>query len=249
MGSNVSKHFTAQFPFEFWISTHFFARSKITEEDPTNRFAIGEAFLVKKENNTETVIVPESVLLSVPPPPPPPPLETFPDHDVRDHEPAEKSDDANLFDMSQDDFNEKPSTPSPPPPIKPACEVAHIQTVKVPADLTKYCEICDISVTSEMHMRLHLSGAKHAKKLRQLGEPPYTEAPHSLMSQCISEEAPAPRPKPNAIEGIASGIDFSVFRTPSGHYYCQVCDLSVTSETTLSQHFASKRHLKTAKKK
>lgn len=228
-------------------------RSKIVEEDPTNRFSIGEAFLVKKQNNTETVIVPESVLKSPPPPPPPPP-EIFPET-----EPSESSVDAigrNSFDISSDDLIE-PQIQSPKiqsPQIRsPAsigtCEVAHIQTVKVPAvDPSKYCEICDISVTSEMHMHLHLSGAKHAKKLRQLGEPPYTEAPHTL-SQCIMDDMPKVRPNVNATDSGTSSIDFSVFRTPSGQYYCQICDLSVTSEITLSQHFASKRHLKTAKKK
>ena len=112
-------------------------------------------------------------------------------------------------------------------------------------------------------MRLHLAGAKHAKKLRQLGEPPYTEVPHTL-SQCILEETTAKRPKhintvtatavvassaAVASDGGANAVDYSVFRTPSGQYYCQVCDLSVTSEVTLAQHFASKRHIKSVKRK
>lgn len=207
-----------------WVRT-----SKINEEDPTNRFSIGEAFLVKKENNTETVIVPESVLQK--PPPPPPPIETFPE--IK-HEPLNQSggsNSGNLFDLSSDDLIETQSLQSPSQllksPVDVACEVAHIQTVKVPAtDLSKYCEICDISVTSEMHMRLHLSGAKHAKKLRQLGEPPYTEAPHTI-SQCISDETPIPRPKSSIVGSGASAIDYSVFRTPSGSYYCQVCRLNL----------------------
>lgn len=206
---------------------------------------------MKKENNTETVIVPESVLKSPPPPPPPP--ETFPDIQQEQTETSTNAaSELNSFEITADDLVESPPPPSQalsPAPVETACEVAHIQTVKVPAiDASKYCEICDISVTSEMHMRLHLAGARHAKKLRQLGEPPYSEAPHTL-SQCIMEDPPKIRPKCNATESGASSIDFSVFRTPSGQYYCQVCDLSVTSEITLSQHFASKRHLKTAKKK
>lgn len=113
-------------------------------------------------------------------------------------------------------------------------------------DPSKYCQICDISVTSEMHMRLHLTGAKHSKKLRQLGEPPYTEALDTI-SQCIIEDTIKPTPKKilNCDNGI-SKVDYSVFRTPSGQYYCNICNLSVTSEVMLAQHMISKKHLKTS---
>lgn len=225
-----------------------FYSPKINEEDPTNRFSIGEAFLVKNKNNTETVIVPESVLKE--PPPPPPPLETISDMGNESKDIASSGSIA--FDKSPDNLIEKKPPPPPSSPQKPVIDVARSQPVIAPSasiDPNKYCQICDISVTSEMHMRLHLAGAKHAKKLRQLGEAPYTEEPHTL-SQCILDESTMMRSKSIAIEsGTTSSIDFSVFRTPSGQYYCQVCDLSVSSEITLSQHFASKRHLKTTKKK
>lgn len=210
-----------------------------TEEDQTGRFRIGEAFLVKKEDNIETVVVPESVLIT--PPPPPPPIETFPESH---NEIKTVTDTKNSFDITQDDLvdlskeatlDEKPNETIP----------SQISAV----ELGKYCQICDISVTSEMHMRLHLAGAKHAKKLRQLGEPPYTsDQATATLSQCILDEVTMKRPK-NTNSSDSGQTDYSVFRTPSGQYYCQVCDLSVTSEVTLSQHFASKRHIKTIKKK
>lgn len=219
----------------------FLSRAKPTE-DPTNRFCIGEAFLLKKDSDTETVIVPESVLKTTLPPPPPPPPETFPKFE---NENSQSDPFGSDFDISAEDLVEPPP---PTTPIDVAKEIAEIQNQQEPpTDLGKYCELCDIHVTSEMHMRLHLSGAKHAKKLRQLGEPPYAEVPHTL-SQCINDEVAVKRPK--AITAPAgSAVDYSVFRTPSGQYYCKACDLSVTSEVTLSQHFASKRHQKSAKKK
>lgn len=36
----------------------------------------------------------------------------------------------------------------------------------------------------------------------------------------------------------------SICRTPSGQYYCQVCNLSLNSEVQFLQHLESKRHLK-----
>lgn len=235
-------------------------RAKIVEDDPTNRFSIGEAFLVKNKNNTETVVVPESVLETPPPPPPPPP------------QPLEAQLTSRQETIPISNKAKKPiSIPSGSPgpfdePVNNASETSSVQSDVIPlhqvtaspsVDPAKYCKLCDISVTSEMHMRLHLAGAKHAKKLRQLGEPPYTEKPDTL-SQCILDESILVRSKnktninANAVDSVAAAaplIDYSVFRTPSGQYYCQVCDLSVTSEITLSQHFSSKRHLKTTKKK
>lgn len=238
-------------------------RSKHEEPDPTNRFYIGTPFLVKNDNDTETVVVPESVLKSPPPPPPPPP-EDFPEN-PREIKPAKSVGAAeHSFKIKADDLMDAPFPPTLLVNDQMRDGASHLQIVNASTDESgKYCKLCDISVTSEMHMRLHLVGAKHAKKLRQLGEPPYADVPHTL-SQCILEETTAKRPKhintvtANAVvassaavasDGGANAVDYSVFRTPSGQYYCQMCDLSVTSEVTLAQHFASKRHIKSIKRK
>lgn len=126
-------------------------------------------------------------------------------------------------------------------PSAPNAELAKLETRSPPAKvLSKHCEICDVSVTSDVHMQLHLNGAKHAKKLRQLGAPPYTKATDTL-SQCFMPNYEQPQPKKTG-----KGIDYSVYRTPSGQYYCLVCNITVTSEVLLDQHFGSKKHLRTA---
>lgn len=239
-----------------FLTLFYLNRSKPVE-DPTNRFYIGEAFLVK-ENETEAVFVPEEVLKS--PPPPPPPLETFPEIEtnIKSSKKTGKVS-KGTFDITPDDLVDEPvqvaaaASAPPTPKLEEQIrdEVAHLQNLNAaPVDMGKYCKLCDISVTSEMHMRLHLAGAKHAKKLRQLGEPPYSEVPHTL-SQCVLEDTKTTkRPQTaNVNPDTVTALDFSVFRTPSGQYYCQVCDLSVTSEVTLGQHFLSKRHLKAVKRK
>lgn len=249
-----------------FIPIPLFYRAKIIEEDPTNRFSIGEAFLMKNKNNTETVVVPESVLETPPPPPPPPqPIEADPISHLEiipEKSKSKKSITVSSTPAPVHSFDQMLSNPREMSSLQSDVQ-AELQpaTASQSVDPTKYCKLCDISVTSDMHMRLHLAGAKHAKKLRQLGEPPYTEEAHTL-TQCILDESILNRPKMkananvnangNAGDSVATAtphIDYSVFRTPSGQYYCQVCDLSVTSEVTLSQHFASKRHLKTTKRK
>lgn len=204
------------------------------------------------------LVVPEpvcSVLKSTltPPPPPPPPPDLYPkpqNDEIKSMPPTKISaSHTNSKHINVDIRIELPTITSPT-----SDEMVKLQSLKAPAiELSKYCKLCDISVTSAMHMRLHLAGAKHAKKLRQLGEPPYTELSHTI-SQCISDESITCSKNVVPIDAIdhsarSSSVDFSVFRTPSGQYYCKVCDLSVTSEVTLSQHFASKRHMKTIKRK
>lgn len=38
--------------------------------------------------------------------------------------------------------------------------------------------------------------------------------------------------------------DLSVFRTPSGYFYCKLCDMTVNSEIQFKQHLNSKNHAK-----
>lgn len=40
--------------------------------------------------------------------------------------------------------------------------------------------------------------------------------------------------------------DLSVYRTPSGSYYCPACNLSTNSEPQYRQHLTSKNHAKKA---
>lgn len=53
-------------------------------------------------------------------------------------------------------FLPKPEEAAPAPPI-------------VETDPDKHCQICNISVTSQPQMKLHLEGSKHAKKLKAIG--------------------------------------------------------------------------------
>lgn len=39
---------------------------------------------------------------------------------------------------------------------------------------------------------------------------------------------------------------FSVYRTPSGKYYCQICNLTLNSEAQFKTHLGSKNHFKKA---
>lgn len=48
----------------------------------------------------------------------------------------------------------------------------------------------------------------------------------------------------NSIKNETSKTDYSVYRTPSGWYYCQLCNVTVNSEAQFIKHLESKKHLK-----
>lgn len=96
------------------------------------------------------------------------------------------------------------------------------------------CYICNVCVTSEQQMVIHKNGAKHKKKLKLLEAPSKVEVPNSnsILSSLSST--------------TVSKTDLSVFRTPSGFYYCNPCNLTLNSEVQFKQHLDSKKHKKKA---
>lgn len=58
--------------------------------------------------------------------------------------------------------------PKPEETVPPSIISIPAKTVIEP-DPDKYCQICNISVTSQPQMKLHLEGSKHAKKLKAIG--------------------------------------------------------------------------------
>lgn len=113
-------------------------------------------------------------------------------------------------------------------------------------DPSLFCSICKVSVTSAVQMTMHLSGTKHQKKLKSSGITPTpvvaTNESESVLPQtpivdnvlfsAIQEET---KPDPT---------DLSMYRTPSGQYYCKICNTTMSHLPGLEQHLKGKRHLK-----
>lgn len=117
-------------------------------------------------------------------------------------------------------------------------------------DPALFCSICNISVTSAVQMTTHITGSKHMKKLKLSGLEPITTT--------VDNINPDPNPEtldttPVADNVLLSAIkdevkpnlpDLSMFRTPSGQYYCKTCNTSMPTMPVLEQHLKGKRHLK-----
>ncbi|EFN77536.1 Zinc finger protein 346 [Harpegnathos saltator] len=87
------------------------------------------------------------------------------------------------------------------------------------------CDLCGVSANRQDQLETHKRGARHLRMLRLNGLP-------------VPESAAENENTTSAVEPI----DYSIYRTPSGQYYCAPCNLSLNSETTFAQHVESKKH-------
>ncbi|XP_068150985.1 uncharacterized protein dbf [Drosophila tropicalis] len=90
-----------------------------------------------------------------------------------------------------------------------------LRFVRTPGPAAFYCEVCDLKLTSMRHAQQHLFGRRH-----------------HLVSQHIT--------KPNG-EGHYDGQGRWV-RTDTKWLMCQLCDVSITSESQMAMHMAGARH-------
>lgn len=97
-----------------------------------------------------------------------------------------------------------------------------------------YCEICNVRATDRNQLQQHLSGARHHKALKAQSAsvvPAPVNPSESILASVI-------RPT----EKLKVATDYSMHRTPSGHYYCQPCNMTMNSEEQFCAHVDSRKH-------
>ena len=126
----------------------------------------------------------------------------------------------------------------PPPPPPPSEEVAVPGNGSLGGPMAKYfCSICNVNATSQSQLDLHLNGRNHKLRSSKLKiTDPYGGIqiipPHPALPVKIQQDVKPPKPKK----------DLSIYRTPSGQFYCAQCNCCVNSENQFVQHCASKKH-------
>jgi len=106
-----------------------------------------------------------------------------------------------------------------------------------------FCELCKVGAPSQAQLDMHLNGKNHkAKMKRSMGgvanDDLETIRKRIELKDNILSAA-------NNSSGGGSGFkkrDFSIYRTPSGQYYCGPCNVALNSESQFGQHQASKKH-------
>uniref|UniRef100_A0A182IUQ3 Uncharacterized protein n=1 Tax=Anopheles atroparvus TaxID=41427 RepID=A0A182IUQ3_ANOAO len=93
-----------------------------------------------------------------------------------------------------------------------------------------FCLICETSVTSRSEMLMHMKGAKHIKKARTKG---------------MAVRTTPFNPSDTILKSLSKPVrktDWSLYRMPSGKFYCKTCNLIVADEKLFGQHWYGKKH-------
>uniref|UniRef100_A0A668TM16 Zinc finger matrin-type protein 3 n=1 Tax=Oreochromis aureus TaxID=47969 RepID=A0A668TM16_OREAU len=122
-----------------------------------------------------------------------------------------------------------------------------------------YCKLCDASFSSPAVAQAHYQGKNHAKKLR-LAEAQQNSSTISnettprrnrkdgseyrLVKNRRSPQVPASMPGPYYNPRPRQRIprDLAMCVTPSGQFYCSMCNCGAEQETDFRQHLESKQH-------
>uniref|UniRef100_A0A3P8T7N0 Zinc finger matrin-type protein 3 n=1 Tax=Amphiprion percula TaxID=161767 RepID=A0A3P8T7N0_AMPPE len=124
-----------------------------------------------------------------------------------------------------------------------------------------YCKLCDASFSSPAVAQAHYQGKNHAKKLRLAEaqqnssnmEASNEAAPrrnrkdgseYRLVKNRRSTQMPASMPGPYYNPRPRQRIprDLAMCVTPSGQFYCSMCNCGAEQETDFRQHLESKQH-------
>lgn len=107
-----------------------------------------------------------------------------------------------------------------------------------------FCTLCKISTTSQEHLESHYAGIKHRKAMVNAARsgimpevsvvPPAVEPAESILASVITDG--------NMARTSTVSTDMSIYRTPSGQFYCSPCNSTVNSEKSFREHTESKRH-------
>lgn len=108
------------------------------------------------------------------------------------------------------------------------------------------CTLCSVSTTSQSQLDMHLNGKSHKSKQSQKAagtgasvlNQQFAQVPYVYPAAAASTKKHEPVKEVEATSSSA----LSIYRTPSGQYYCSSCNLSVNSESQFKQHRESKKH-------
>ncbi|XP_038846635.1 zinc finger protein 385C-like [Salvelinus namaycush] len=93
-----------------------------------------------------------------------------------------------------------------------------------------HCPMCKITVNSSSQLEAHYSGSKHKQML---------EGQAGAQARRRGKVMSLPRPTCRSKQAISSKARVSLASQP---FHCEMCEVSVNSETQLKQHMSSRRH-------
>ncbi|XP_041728668.1 zinc finger protein 385C-like isoform X2 [Coregonus clupeaformis] len=101
-----------------------------------------------------------------------------------------------------------------------------------PAKQHLHCPMCKVTVNSSSQLEAHYSGSKHKQML---------EGQAGAQARRRGKVMSSPRPTCRSKQSISSKARVGV-ALASQPFHCEMCEVSVNSETQLKQHMSSRRH-------
>ncbi|KAL5276495.1 hypothetical protein ACFFRR_001990 [Megaselia abdita] len=122
------------------------------------------------------------------------------------------------------------------------------------------CEVCKVKLNSLNDFTIHCSGRKHKRQIAGVRTmfPDYKDpadlfGPQSAttlnsISKRPSEDVQALEAEQQAKKAkIDMDSKISIYRTPSGSFYCKNCNITINDKNHFEGHLKSKRHLSALK--
>ncbi|XP_044033547.1 zinc finger protein 385B-like isoform X2 [Siniperca chuatsi] len=111
-------------------------------------------------------------------------------------------------------------------------EVMKVEEAKSNKKQHLHCPTCKVTVNSSSQLEAHCTGSKHKQML---------DAPNSNQSQHRVKMTSSHRPTCRIKQRMGSKTR-AVVGVSSKPFHCEMCQVSVNSETQLKQHMSSRRH-------
>ncbi|KAL8216027.1 hypothetical protein R6Q57_022864 [Mikania cordata] len=99
------------------------------------------------------------------------------------------------------------------------------------------CEICQITCNSNEHLKLHIAGKKHLKKLQDLGQ-----TPNLPLTPVASQGTPPTKPMENQ-----QSNEGKIANSHKGKPVCELCKITCDTDEVFKIHLSGKKHLKKLK--
>jgi len=110
-----------------------------------------------------------------------------------------------------------------------------------------WCDLCKVGAPSQTQIDMHLNGKSHKSRMKRSMGGVANDDLQAIQKRVQLKDSIFKLS--NKVVSIPShtrrkGPDLSVYRTPSGQYYCAACNISLNSEPQFAQHQVSKNHKK-----
>ncbi|XP_017059349.1 uncharacterized protein LOC108100111 [Drosophila ficusphila] len=103
------------------------------------------------------------------------------------------------------------------------------------------CELCDVSITSESQMAMHMAGALHRRRVHSVHATRSAGASSVAMGLASFDGSLAPL-RPLALQILQARQEARAVNDPSAAFFCETCNITMNHHKSVKQHEQGKMH-------